>query len=212
MYVCSYVYHNTYVCNYVCMHIVYVVCVVWCVEEQDESVVFQVLSSTSHPRPSGNLSTSCSVALFNNIISHLLNGLHKGMASGPEAFSLTNARTFIQALTAITRQSGPRLSSYLHEIVPVVMHYTRDDREDELRESCLQAYEALVSRCYKEITPFIPRVSGYVGTIAVCSVCFTVLYTCMRTLACVCCVVGADCSIYWGMFSVYVCDVCFTLE
>ena len=145
------------------MHIVYVVCVVGCVEEQDESVVFQVLSSTPHPpRPSGNLSTSCSVALFNNIISHLLNGLHKGMASGPEAFSLTNARTFIQALTAITRQSGPRLSSYLHEIVPVVMHYTRDDREDELRESCLQAYEALVSRCYKEITPFIPKVGGWV--------------------------------------------------
>lgn len=44
----------------------------------------------------------------------------------------------------------------------MVMHYTRDDREDELRESCLQAYEALVSRCYKEITPFIPKVGGWV--------------------------------------------------
>ena len=131
-----------------------------------------------HPSPSGNLSTSCSVTLFNNIISHLLNGLHKGMASGPEAFSLTNARTFIQALTAITRQSGPRLSSYLHEIVPVVMHYTRDDREDELRESCLQAYEALVSRCYKEITPFIPKVGGYVGAALLFAVC--ALLCCIR--------------------------------
>lgn len=44
----------------------------------------------------------------------------------------------------------------------MVMHYTRDDREDELRESCLQAYEALVSRCYKEITPFIPKVGEWV--------------------------------------------------
>ena len=85
-------------------------------------------------------------------------GLKLG-ADGSGSFSLINARTYIQTLAAIARHSGTRLSPFLVQVVPAIMYYTKNDKEDELRESCLQAFEALVSRCYTEITPFIPQVS-----------------------------------------------------
>jgi cullin-associated NEDD8-dissociated protein 1 len=104
-----------------------------------------------------NLSINCSPSLFDTIISHLLSGLKEGVEA-KAAFSLVNARTYIQTVTAITRHSGPRLTKHLQHIVPVVMFYSKIEKEDELRESCLQAFEALVSRCYKEITPYIPEI------------------------------------------------------
>ncbi len=42
------------------------------------------------------------------------------------------------------------------------MHFVsleEDQGDDELKESCLQAFEALALRCYREITPYIKEVS-----------------------------------------------------
>ncbi len=41
------------------------------------------------------------------------------------------------------------------------MHFvtlTEDAGDDELKESCLQAFEALALRCFREITPYIKEV------------------------------------------------------
>ena len=38
------------------------------------------------------------------------------------------------------------------------MYFLNSEGDDELRESCLQAFEALVLRCFREITPHIREV------------------------------------------------------
>lgn len=43
--------------------------------------------------------------------------------------------------------------------MPLVVHYSSKE-DDELREYCLQACEAFVHRCPKEITPHINTITG----------------------------------------------------
>ena len=65
-----------------------------------------------------------------------------------------------------SRQAGQRVGGYLSTIVPLIMHFVQLDDEngdDELRESCLQAFEAFVLRCFREITPHIQGVSVHVS-------------------------------------------------
>ena len=70
-----------------------------------------------------------------------------------------------------SRQAGQRVGGYLESIVPLISHFINLDQDDndlkgsdfdELKESCLQAFEALVVRCFREITPHIKEVSAYV--------------------------------------------------
>ena len=45
--------------------------------------------------------------------------------------------------------------------MPLIMHFVNLEEEqgdDELKESCLQAFEALALRCYREISPYIKEV------------------------------------------------------
>lgn len=60
-----------------------------------------------------------------------------------------------------SRQAGQRVGGYLDAIIPLIMHFVmlRDESgDDELKESCLQAFEALALRCFREITPYITEV------------------------------------------------------
>lgn len=99
------------------------------------------------------LSACCQQQLFDGVMTHLLTALNKEKATPS---SMTNTRTFIQAIGAISRQAGPRVGSYLEAICPLIMHFiASSDGDDELKESCLQAFEALVLRCFREITPHI---------------------------------------------------------
>lgn len=58
----------------------------------------------------------------------------------------------------VSRQAGHRFGEHIERIVPLIVTYTYED-DDELREHCLQAFEAFVHRCPKEITPHIGTVS-----------------------------------------------------
>ncbi len=95
-------------------------------------------------------------------MTHLINSLEVEKATPT---SMTNTRTFVQALGAISRQAGQRVGvgGYLDGIVPLIMHFVGSDGDDELKESCLQAFEALVIRCFREVTPHIPEVCGLAG-------------------------------------------------
>lgn len=42
--------------------------------------------------------------------------------------------------------------------MPLIERYSRED-DDELREYCLQAFEAFVQKCPKEVSPHIKTVS-----------------------------------------------------
>lgn len=61
------------------------------------------------------------------------------------------------------------MGGYLDAIVPLIMHFVKLKEEagdDELKESCLQAFEALALRCFREIVPYIKEVrsGGHEGS------------------------------------------------
>ena len=45
----------------------------------------------------------------------------------------------------------------MERVTPFIEQYSRQD-DDELREYCLQAFEAFVQRCPKEMTPHISSI------------------------------------------------------
>ena len=58
------------------------------------------------------------------------------------------------------------MGGYLDAIIPLIMHFvtlTDEAGDDELKESCLQAFEALALRCFREITPYIKEVWSHCG-------------------------------------------------
>jgi hypothetical protein len=57
-----------------------------------------------------------------------------------------------------SRQAGHRFGEHIERVMPLIVKYSREE-DDELREHCLQAFEAFVHRCPKEITPHIHTVS-----------------------------------------------------
>ena len=57
-----------------------------------------------------------------------------------------------------SRQAGHRFGEQLWRVAPEVLKYSTDT-DEELREHCLQALEAFILKCPKEVQPHIPTVS-----------------------------------------------------
>lgn len=53
-----------------------------------------------------------------------------------------------------SRQAGHRFGENVERVVPSLVQFISVD-DDELREFCLQAFEALVTKCPKEMAPHI---------------------------------------------------------
>lgn len=54
------------------------------------------------------------------------------------------------------------MGSYLDTMVPLIMNFvTSQDGDDELKESGLQTFEALVVRCFREVTPYVAEVRSF---------------------------------------------------
>jgi cullin-associated NEDD8-dissociated protein 1 len=68
--------------------------------------------------------------------------------------SAEQQRTTVQLVAAVVRQSAAQIAPVLGDIVPGILKAVQRD-DDELREGCLQALEALLLRCPVEITPFL---------------------------------------------------------
>ncbi|XP_068838714.1 cullin-associated NEDD8-dissociated protein 2 isoform X3 [Capricornis sumatraensis] len=103
----------------------------------------------------GHLAAACSTDLFVELADHLLDRL-----PGPRAPASPAAiRTLIQCLGSIGRQAGHRLGAHLDRLVPLVEEFCNLD-DDELRESCLQAFEAFLRKCPKEMAPHVPNVTS----------------------------------------------------
>ncbi|XP_048489474.1 cullin-associated NEDD8-dissociated protein 1 isoform X2 [Plutella xylostella] len=97
-----------------------------------------------------HLVMTCSPALYNKLIDHLLEGL--GTSTSPGV-----SRTHIQCIAAVCRVLGVRFGSVLWRVAPPVLTHSRD-ADEELREHCLQALEAFVLKCPKEIQPHVPTI------------------------------------------------------
>lgn len=99
----------------------------------------------------GYLVMSCNNELYQELINFLLAELERNV-------STSTTRTYIQAVGAISRQSGHRFGEYLDKMVPLVVGFCNEE-DDELREYCLQGFESFVRRCPKEITPFVEQIT-----------------------------------------------------
>ncbi|KAM5130126.1 cullin-associated NEDD8-dissociated protein 2 [Callospermophilus lateralis] len=103
----------------------------------------------------GHLAAACSTDLFVELADHLLDRL-----PGPRAPASPAAiRTLIQCLGSVGRQAGHRLGAHLNRLVPLVEEFCNLD-DDELRESCLQAFEAFLRKCPKEMDPHVANVTS----------------------------------------------------
>lgn len=97
-----------------------------------------------------HLVTSSNNHLYNKLLDHLLDGL--------TTQKIKNViRTYIQCIASICRQAGHRFGEQIERVMPFIVQYSNED-DDELREYCLQAFEAFVYRCPKEITPHINKI------------------------------------------------------
>lgn len=72
--------------------------------------------------------------------------------SGPDAL------TIVQCIGSVSRHAGLRMVPYLDKIVPHVVSAAGGDDDDELREGCIQAFEAFVVACPGEMSPYLPQV------------------------------------------------------
>ncbi|XP_024947857.1 cullin-associated NEDD8-dissociated protein 1 isoform X2 [Cephus cinctus] len=106
-----------------------------------------------------HLLTSSNNHLYNKLLDHLLDGLSTQKVKNV-------IRTYIQCIASICRQAGHRFGEQIERVMPLIVQYSSED-DDELREYCLQAFEAFVYRCPKEITPHINKI------IEICLVCIT---------------------------------------
>ncbi|XP_004692419.1 PREDICTED: cullin-associated NEDD8-dissociated protein 2 isoform X1 [Condylura cristata] len=103
----------------------------------------------------GHLAAACSTDLFVELADHLLDRL-----PGPRAPASPAAiRSLIQCLGSVGRQAGHRLGAHLDRLVPLVEEFCHLD-DDELREACLQALEAFLRKCPKEMGPHVPSVTS----------------------------------------------------
>lgn len=98
-----------------------------------------------------HLVMSCNHQLYAKLINFLLDELSRNT-------STSTTRTYIQCIAAICRQAGHRFGEHIERVMPLIVQYSREE-DDELREYCLQAFEAFVHRCPKEITPHINTIS-----------------------------------------------------
>ncbi|XP_061385735.1 cullin-associated NEDD8-dissociated protein 1 [Danaus plexippus] len=97
-----------------------------------------------------HLVMSCNTSLYNKLIDHLLEGLSTSTSSSV-------SRTHIQCIASVCRQAGHRFGEQLWRVAPQVLKHSTD-QDEELREHCLQALEAFVLKCPKEVQPHIPTI------------------------------------------------------
>ncbi|RWS15707.1 Cullin-associated NEDD8-dissociated protein 1-like protein [Dinothrombium tinctorium] len=95
---------------------------------------------------------SCNQTLFAKIIDILLEKLVENQKLKNSNVSVV--RTYIQCVSAITRQAGHRFGKHLEKVVPLIAQFSEYE-DDELKEYCIQAFESFVRRCPKEITPHV---------------------------------------------------------
>lgn len=117
----------------------------------------------------------CSSALFDKIMGRLEAELKSNA-------SLSTTRTFVATTAAVSRASGHRFAEWIPkvpsspvppsgppdqgrgiEVVPILLQFCSETEDDELRESCLAAFEAFVLRCPKEMSPWLTKLSELCG-------------------------------------------------
>eukprot|EP00002_Diphylleia_rotans_P004742 TRINITY_DN1363_c0_g1_i1.p1 TRINITY_DN1363_c0_g1~~TRINITY_DN1363_c0_g1_i1.p1 ORF type:complete len:870 (+),score=212.90 TRINITY_DN1363_c0_g1_i1:60-2669(+) len=69
-------------------------------------------------------------------------------------------KTLIQLVASSGRSAGPRLSKYLPHLIPLLATSIKTSDDDEVKEQVLQAFESIVLRCSRDVTPFIEAITS----------------------------------------------------
>lgn len=109
----------------------------------------------------------CSDELFNTTISQLIHALSDLAPKSPEEATFkfsqnstpcTSAKTLLQAIATIIRVAGHRSNEeQLNQIMPVIHNFSQVN-DDELREYCLQTFEAYIRRCPVIVSSSLPDI------------------------------------------------------
>eukprot|EP00727_Mastigamoeba_balamuthi_P013409 m51a1_g8691 putative cullin-associated nedd8-dissociated protein 1 (1234) ;mRNA; f:36761-41414 len=121
------------------------------------AVLPQLRSSASIPRKRATacLSLLAAVlpdALFAQLVEKLVAQL------GEAGAKADHVRAAVQCVTAVANAAGARLGRYLKTLAPAVSKCCENpkfDQDDELREHCFLAFEAIALRCPKECAPYV---------------------------------------------------------
>lgn len=105
----------------------------------------------------GHLASTIPDTMFTELIKNHIQQIKQIESSGKKEGD--KLHTYIQAIDAISRSVGYRLGKFLGEIAPLIIKYCEDGKSgDELKEDCFQCFESLISRCPKEVTPYLPKI------------------------------------------------------
>eukprot|EP01128_Nolandella_sp_AFSM9_P012318 TRINITY_DN9158_c0_g1_i1.p1 TRINITY_DN9158_c0_g1~~TRINITY_DN9158_c0_g1_i1.p1 ORF type:complete len:1225 (-),score=403.02 TRINITY_DN9158_c0_g1_i1:193-3867(-) len=99
-----------------------------------------------------------SFALPEDLFEELIKDILVNIASSKKA---EHIRTFLSAIGAISRRVGYRLGRYLNDIIPVLLKFSNHpdfDEDDDMRETCFNALESIISKCPKETEAFLPEI------------------------------------------------------
>ncbi|KAI0325025.1 ARM repeat-containing protein [Cubamyces sp. BRFM 1775] len=114
----------------------------------------------SHPRPAVRKRAITTLAQFlpysqtQQFTELLTTYIVPGLA--PSA-NVEKQRTVVQLIAAVARHSPGQIAPALNQIAASIIKDSQRD-DEELRESCLQALEALVLRCPTEVTSFLSAI------------------------------------------------------
>ncbi|VDD93477.1 unnamed protein product [Enterobius vermicularis] len=100
----------------------------------------------------GNLMIAAPKTLYASTLDSLIGHL------SAEKVPLSRVRTIVQTTQYVCRCTGNRFAPYLHGLVPIILRNALETNDDELCESCIQAFDSFLFRCPKDITPFVPKI------------------------------------------------------
>jgi len=135
------------------------------VEAEHRALSDATLAQLAHPKPVvlkraigclASLAVVLSDALLDRLVDTLL-----GHIQSPLEGQVVS--TLIQTIGSICRTVGFRLGRDLDRVVPLFLQFcgdpededAQDEKHDELRENCLQGFEAFVLRCPREVAPHL---------------------------------------------------------
>uniref|UniRef100_A0A914ZPD0 TATA-binding protein interacting (TIP20) domain-containing protein n=8 Tax=Parascaris univalens TaxID=6257 RepID=A0A914ZPD0_PARUN len=77
--------------------------------------------------------------------------------------SVSQVRTLVQTVQCVCKCTGSRFAPHLPLVVPLLVTFAVSTEDDELRESCIQAFESFIFRCPKDIVPFVPEIGKVIS-------------------------------------------------
>jgi hypothetical protein len=130
-----------------------------------KAVVPQLTSSrSSNRKKAANCIARLSVTLPDELFAEVMDTLLKSIKESKKA---DHIRTFLSTIGSISRHAGFRLAKFLDQVVPILVQYSDHPKfkdDDDIRETCFQAFESIILRCPKDADRFLDQILSTVSS------------------------------------------------